>query len=666
MPPFTIEQAMQQALQHHQAGRLAEAESIYRQVLSQQANHAGALHFLGVIAHQVGKHDIAVDLIARAIRLKPDNADAYINLAAALKSLGQPDEAAAACRQALALRPESAEAHNNLGAVLRDLGNLDDAAKSCRQAISLMPQYAEAHKNLGIILRDRRAFDESVAAFRRAIELHPDDAEVFSNLGVALKDQGKWDEAIVALRRAIELKADYAEAYSILGAVLRDLGQHDESASAHQRAVQLKPDIAAIHSDQLYAMLFHPACDAQALYAAHREWNARHAEPLKKFIIPHTNVRDPDRRLKIGYVSSDFRDHVVGRNLLPLLREHARERFDIVCYADVLRPDEFTRQFHSVADGWRNVCGLSDERVATIVREDAIDILVDLTLHMAGNRLMVFARKPAPVQVTFGGYPGTTGMDAMDYRLTDPYLDPVGQHDQLYSEQSIRLPDSFWCYDPMVMIAGAGHNPAVGPLPALSTGRITFGCLNNFCKVNDRVLGLWARVLKVVEGSRLILLVPEGSARQCTLDAFSDQGVEPARLEFVPRARLGDYLIQYGKFDIALDTFPYNGHTTSLDALWMGVPVVSLIGKTVAGRAGLSQLSNLNLAELVATDEDQYIQIAADLAADLPRLSDLRSSLRQRMGESPLTEPRRFARNIELAYRQIWRRWCIPCHTGSK
>jgi predicted O-linked N-acetylglucosamine transferase (SPINDLY family) len=318
----------------------------------------------------------------------------------------------------------------------------------------------------------------------------------------------------------------------------------------------------------------------------------------------------------------------------------------------VSRPDAFTEQIRGQADVWRSLPGLNDEQVDDLIRRDSIDILVDLALHMAGNRLLVFARKPAPVQVTFAGYPGTTGLSTMDYRLTDPYLDPPGCDESMYSEESVRLPDSFWCYDPFTT------EPPVNPLPALSEGCPTFGCLNNFCKVNDRVLMLWARVLASVDRSHLVVLAPAGAYRRRVAEMFRQRGIAGERITFVPKQAHTEYLRQYHQIDIGLDTFPYNGHTTSLDSLWMGVPVVTLAGITAVSRAGVCQLQNLGLPELIAEDPDQYVQIAVNLAADLERLGNLRSSLRDRLAHSPLMNAPRFTRHIEAAYRSVWQRWC--------
>jgi protein O-GlcNAc transferase len=335
------------------------------------------------------------------------------------------------------------------------------------------------------------------------------------------------------------------------------------------------------------------------------------------------------------------------------LSSHDHKQFEVFCYSAVEQPDAITERLRSCADGWRETARLSDEKVAEMVLADRVDILVDLTMHMAGNRLQLFARKPAPIQVTWLAYPGTSGLSAMDYRLSDPYLDPPGMFEECYSEQTIRLPESFWCYDPLT------QDPALNALPALTAGHITFGCLNNFCKVNAGVLTLWSRVLQAVPGSRMIILCIAGESRERTLALFAQNGIADDRIEFADPLPRPKYLELYHRIDLALDTFPYNGHTTSLDALWMGVPVVTLVGQTVVGRAGLCQSMNLGMPEFIAQTPEEYVAIASRVTVDLSRLATIRAALRARMESSPLMQGPRFARNMEAAYREMWRRWCI-------
>ena len=314
--------------------------------------------------------------------------------------------------------------------------------------------------------------------------------------------------------------------------------------------------------------------------------------------------------------------------------------------------DALTERLRGHADLWRNISGLSDQHAADLVRHDQIDILIDLNVHTADNRLLVFARKPAPVQVSWLGYPGTTGLSTIDYRLTDPYLDPPGLFDAFSAEESLRLPDTFWCYDPLT------DQPPINRASCPGVWRVTFGCLNNFCKVNDGCLALWARVLQAVPRSRLLLQAPRGPARDKVLARLGQEGIAASRVDFAARQSRPEYLKLYHQIDLGLDPLPYNGHTTSLDAFWMGVPTLTLLGKTAVGRAGWSQLCNLDLKELAAETPEQYVAMAAQLAGDLPRLDDLRRTMRRRMLQSPLMDANRFARNMEWVYRQIWRSWC--------
>ena len=622
----TISGALAIAVGHHQAGRLQAAEHIYRRILQVEPNYANAIHLLGVIAHQAGKHEVAVEYIGRAIGLQ-GNVPAF---------------------------------HNNLGEACRALGRIPEALACYRRALELKPQYAGAYYNMGVALQDRGKLDQAVACYRRALELKPDFAEAHNNLGNALKVQKKPDEAVACYRRALELKPDFAEAHNNLGTACKDQGKLDEAVVCCRRAVQLKPDFAWAHSNLLYTLLYCSGYDAQGIYDEHRRWNQQHAEPLAQFIQPHGNDRSPHRRLRIGYVSPDFRNHPLPIIAGPLFRAHDHQEFEVFCYSDVARPDAITARFRGCADVWRNVVGHSDEQLAELIRRDRIDILVDLCMHMGRSRLLVFARKPAPIQACWFAYPGTTGLSTIDYRLTDPHLDPAGLNDRYYSEQSIRLPDTFWCYDPLI------GELAVNAPPVLEKGYITFGCLNNFCKVNVAVLSLWARVLKRVDRSRLMLLTAEGSHRQCTLRQLEREGVTPDRVTFVAHRSRARYLELYHGIDIGLDTVPYNGHTTSLDSFWMGVPVVTLTGPTAVGRAGLSQLMNLGLAELIAYCPEQYVRIAVELAHDLSRLSGLRATLRDRMQASPLMDAPRFAGNVEAAYREMWRRWCATQRVDTR
>jgi len=693
---MTIQQALRSAVEHHQAGRLEQAQAIYSQILGAHPDQADALHFLGLLTHQKGRHadawqlmqrsislnpsaanyycnaapvlqamgrlGEAADLCHRALTLKPDYPQALANLGAVLKERGQFDEALACYRRSLHLLPDSPQAHFNLGVILKERGELEEAIACYRRAIDLDANFAEAHNALGVRLRDKSELDEAVRCYTQALAIRPDFAEAHNNLGIALRDKGQLDDAIGSLRRSIALRPDSFETHSNLGNVYKDRGELDEAIACYRRALHIKPD-PRVASNILYTMHFHGGFDARQIHEEHVRWNKEYAGSLASAAPVFDNDRSGERRLRVGYVSSDFNEHPIGRFLLPLLEHHDHKQFEVFAYADVRRPDGLTRRLERCTDVWRDTQGNSDEQLARLVRQDGIDILVDLNMHMEGTRMLTFARKPAPVQVTYLAYCGTTGLETIDYRFTDPYLDPPGQSDEFYSEKSIRLPTSYWCYPP------PEHAPEVGPLPTLAAGHITFGCLNNYAKVSAAALESWCRILQAVPGSVLLLHSREGDHRRRAFECLRRNSIDPQRLRFVGLQSLSTYFRGYLEIDIALDPFPYPGGTTTCDALWMGVPVVSLAGTTAVSRAGLSILANVGLAEagvgwaLVARDADEYVRIVTDVAIDLPRLAQLRSTLRDRMRASPLMDAMRFTNEVEAAYRQIWRTWCAaPVH----
>jgi len=639
------------------AGRLDEAAAAFRRAAELKPDFAEAHNNLGAALAGQGRFEEAAAAFERTLELKPDFVEAQINLGNALRERGRLDEAIAAFRRALQLRPLFPEGHNHLGNALSDRGRRDEAMAAYRRALELKPGYAEAHNNLGIALAEQWRSGEATAAYRRALELKPDYVEAHINLGAALKNQGQIDEAIAAFHRALQLNPDSPEACNNLGNALKDRGELDEAIAAYRRALQIKPDYAGAHDNLVHTLHYHPGYDRRAISEEHERWNRSRScgsEPLKHFALPHANDPAVARRLRIGYVSADFRDHPVGRYLLPLFQRHDRERFEIFCYSGTPRPDWLTERLRAPASAWRDTVGIPDARLAETIRADGVDILVDLALHTAGNRLPMFARQPAPVQVTWLGYPGSAGLPSIGYRLTDAHMDPPGSRDRGTAwsvEEPIRLPDCWCCYDPI------SEFPEINELPALSSKGVTFGSLNNFAKAHEGALAVWARALKAVKGSRLLMLCPEGRARERLRAFFGARGIGAERVELVSFLPRWEYLKLYQRIDIGLDPFPCNGMTTTCDALWMGSPVLTLPGETPVSRAGLSLLSSVGLGELVASSEEDYVRIAADLAGDLPRLAGLRATLRSRMQASPLMDAPQFARNVEAAYRSIWERW---------
>ena len=560
--------------------------------------------------------------------------------------VGQLEQALALYRQILAADPNHAETWSNLGTVLKKKGELGEAIEAFRRAVALRPSYAEAYNNLGNALKSAGQTEEAIAAYRQALALRPQFPQAWFNLGNVLKDAGRLDDAISAYRQALALQANFPAAHANLGNAMKDRADLDEAIACYRKSLELNPD-ARVASNLLYGMHFQQEDDAGRLYEQHARWNRTYAESVPRQILPQRQDPDPHRRLRIGYVSPDFNEHPVGRFMLPLLSHHDHASFEIFCYADVRKADALTERLATHADVWHDTTALSDEQLAQLVADDRIDVLVDLALHTNGNRLLMFARKPAPVQVTYLAYCSTTGVGTIDYRLTDPYFDPASSGDEFYSEKSIHLPRTWWCYQP------PDSAPDVSPLPARASGNITFGCLNNFAKVTPATLSMWAQLLREAPGSSLLLHSHEGSHRQKAQERLARDGVDPNRLQFVGRLSFAKYLEQYARIDIALDPFPFGGGTTTCDALWMGAPVISLAGRTAVSRAGLSILSNIGLPDLVAHTPDDYVRIAATLASNRPELEDLRTTLRDRMRSSPLMDAPQFARDVETAYRQI-------------
>lgn len=617
----TIPEVLASALQYHQAGRLQEAGALYLQILQAEPNHADALHLYGVIAHQSGRHDVAIRHIS----------------------------------QAIACNPLDARFHNNIGEAYRAQGKLEEAVGHYRQALALRPMYAEARLNLGTVLKRQGRIAEAVIEYEQALSANPSYAEAHSNLGNAFQEMGKVEAAIACYQRALELKPDYVTAHSNLGGALKGQGKLEEAMACYRRALAMNPGDAAVHSNMLFVMCYSPASTVETVATAHREWNDRHARPLASQIRPHNNDRTPERRLRVGYVSADFWGHAVGYFIEPLFANHNRTNVMVFAYSNGVHVDATTKRLQQSTDGWRDIVGTSDDALAGLIREDGIDILVDLSGHTGGNRLPVFARKPAPVQVTYIGYGTTTGLSAMDYRLTDQYLSPSDSREWC-SEELIRLPGCFSCYRP------SGEAPAVAPSPASTTGHVTFGSFNNLAKVTPVVVGLWAEILRAVPQARLILkdaaFADAGQVARYQ-GLFAKEDVRGERLEFIPKtATHAEHLALYGRVDIGLDSFPYNGCTTTCDALWMGVPVVTLAGAMSFNRYGVTLLSNLGVDDLIATTSGAYVEKAVKLATDRKRLMALRDELRPRMAASPLCDAKTLTCEVENAYRSMWHRWC--------
>jgi predicted O-linked N-acetylglucosamine transferase (SPINDLY family) len=651
---LSIPSQLENALRLHRAGQIAPAAALYREILRAQPNQPDALNLLGLVAQQNGDHAQAADLFAKASAVNPSNPLFLLNGGISLRALGRQEEAVVKLSQALALDPQLAEAHHQLGNALKSLLRFTEAIVSLRRAAELNPKNAAIWLNLGAAQLELSARDEAVACFRRAIQLEPGRPEAYNILGSALLDGGLLGEAKEQLQAALQLRPAYPAAHDNLGRALRAQGRAAEAVAEFRTALTASPQ-PGTHSNLLYALNFVPGLSPDEIFAEHRRWAELHASFATQ-PRAHENSPEPERRLRIGYVSPDFIHHAVSYFIEPVLAAHDHAHVEVFCYGNALVPDALTSRLRALSDQWRDIARLEDEQAAALIRADKIDLLVDLAGQTARHRLLVFARKPAPVQLTWLGYPNTTGLEAIDYRITDAVSDPPGQTDRFHTEKLLRLPEGFSCYRPPV------DAPAVSEPPALKNGTIMFGSFNHFAKINPAVLELWARLLGRLPSAQLLLKArsladPETVA--CVRAVFSRHGVTPERV----RLQCGElsvpaHLALYQGVDIALDTFPYNGTTTTCEALWMGVPVVTLVGSTHVSRVSASLLTSLGRSEWIAHSEDEYIEKCIGLAADLPALAEARAAQRERMRLSPLCDATRFTAHLEAAYRDGWRQWC--------
>ncbi len=685
---------MEAALKLQQAGRLQESETFCRQVLAEAPDHPAALHVLAVVMHQTGRNDQALELITRAVAKKPTDAEyrnsmgvmlmaarrpkeamvafeaairmhnafpgALTNLANLLLDQGNWEQAAVCARKAIALQPRLIEAYSLLGAAMFIGGRIDESIAVSQKALSMDPKSYQALGNLGNSMMVSGRIDEAIQIYRRTVALHPNAAGGWSNLGNALQQRAMTEEAFTACLKATELDPNLADAHNNLGNVYKDLARMEEACDEYIKAIAIRPQMSTFHSNLVYAMWFCQHYTAQQIYAESKKWADFLAEPLTRASAPHTNDKNPNRRIKVGYVSADFRDHPVGRLISPLILNHDRSKFEIILFSGVSRPDAVTQRIYSNVDKVLNTRDASDDNLAAIIRQEKIDLLIDLTLHMGGSKMPVFARKPAPVQITYLAYCATSGMKAMDYCVTDQNLDPpppgsteLDGPSPVHSETLLRMKGCYWCY------TASPEAPPINPLPALSRGFPTFGSLNSFTKLNPGVHDVWARLLREIPNARMFMVVPGGAAAQKrAADEYAKRGVDPQRLSMSDITPFAIYFRHFLQVDVALDPFPYAGGTTTMDALYMGVPVVTLEGGWATARAGITLMKNIGKPEWIAKNADEYVAIATGLVNNLPLLSQLRQQLRPMMVNSPLMNGKNFALDMESAYRRAWERYC--------
>ena len=542
--------------------------------------------------------------------------------------------------------------------VARECGDPAAALATAQAAVQQEGGDAALQLELGLSLRALGRRDEARAAFEHAAARYPNSTLAFTYLGNLDYEAGRLDDAVHAYRSALAIDAHNAAVHYNLATTLVSLGEAAAAVESFRRSLAEAPDYADARSSLLFALNLSDRASLEEIAAEHLDWGRRIADPLYRG-HDFANTPEPDRRLRIGYVSADYFRHAAANFISAMLEHHDARQCEIFCYVTNLMPAASAGRYGHI---WREVCALDDAQLADLIARDAIDVLVDLSGHSHGNRLLAFARKPAPLQLTFLGYPNTTGMRAMDYRLTDAYADPPGTSESRYREKLLRLPHSTWCYRPQ-----SDEVPDVGPLPAYRNGHVTFASLNNVVKLNAGVISLWAELLQRAEDTRLILAsVPPGSAQERILRIFTGKGIDAQRIEFRDRLRHEEFLALHNEVDIALDSYPYNGGATTCETLWQGVPVVSLAGEAFPSRAGLSLLSSGGLPQLVAHGAGQYVDIAAALAQNRARLQQLRTSLRETMRLSPLCDAQAYTRALEGIYRGIWREWCAGAAPGPQ
>jgi protein O-GlcNAc transferase len=636
-------------------GYFDDAIVCYEKVIKLNPIFAWAYNNLGHILQGKGRIDDALTYYKKAIEIDPTMALAYNNIGNVQNIKKQYDEAISYYQKALQLNPNLADAYNNMGNSYQDKGQYDEAISYYQKALQLNPNFVDAYNNMGNSYQDKGQYDEAISCYQKALQLNPNFVDAYNNMGISYKEKGQYDEAISCYQKALQLNPNFAGAYNNMGIVYKDKGQIDEAEICFRHAIGINQDSSTTYSNLLLTMEYNAHHHPRTIYLEHLIYFKKYAEHFTSIIYPHKNSRDPNRKLKIGYVSPDFRRHPVSYFSESVIIEHNREYFEVFCYSNNPIHDKVTQRIQENADQWRNIVGISDEDVTELIQKDKIDILVDLAGHTAYNRILVFAQKPTPIQISWIGYLTTTGLSTMDYKIADNYTDPIGKTNQFYTEKILRLPESFLCYLP------DKDAPDVGKLPALLAGHITFGSFNNFSKVTPEVFLIWAKILNELPDSCLILKgksFRDKTTCQYAIDMFKQRDIAAHRIILQPPDPSPKHLESYNLVDIGLDTFPFNGAATTCEAMWMGVPVITIAGIAYHSSVGISLLSNVGLKDLIAKTHDEYVRLAVNLANDIERLKNLRSSLRDKMTHSPLTDAKRFTINLENSYREIWKTWC--------
>lgn len=639
----------------HQVDEIISAAlADYRKMQATLPRDAQVHYTIGYTLCLSDKTDDAEAAFRLAIELKPDHFHALKDYAALLLDRGQYDEAATHYRAASLLVRDDATIACNLGAALQAAGELEQALAAYQRMLELLPDSAIAHNNIGSILQNQGHIELAQQSFVRALAIEPNFADALSNMGVCLLGLGRLDESLDYTRRAIEHNPAHLQARTNITSVLFKLGRNEEVIEQCRLALQVNPDWKHIYSNLLFSLAHSEQIAPEAVFSEHLRYAEQFEQPQRAIWRQHDNVRDSQRRLRIGFVSADLYNHVVASFITPIF-EHLRHApgLELRVYANSLHDDASSRQLKKMVTSWQQVERLTDEEFNKLIISDSIDILIDLSGHTGGNRLSALAGKPAPLQVSWIGYPMTTGLQAMDYYLSDRYFSPPGMFDAQFTEKLVRLPASA----PFLPPAEA---PDINPAPALANGYITFGSFNRPSKISRKVIARWAKLLRILPDARMVMAgMTEDGITETLRNWFADDGIAGDRLDFHRHTHTTAYLKLHEQVDICLDTSPYTGGTTTLYALWMGVPTLTMTTPTLPGRVGATIMLQAGLAEFVAIDEDDFIEKGIALAGNSEHLNSIRRQARARISNSAMGQPALIAAGLDHALRNMWQRWCV-------
>jgi len=613
--------------------------------------------YLGYIYLFQEQYKHALTQLETAVKMHPSKSIYYFYLASTCAKLNLLDPAINYICQAIKLNPDYIDAYIALGDYLQKQSSYLEAIRAYQQGLNLDSENFTGYKHLGFALNAYQDFTDAMACFQEAQRISPDDQQVLWELVKLYNYFGYKEDVVTTLQLLNKYQPNSPVISNYLGLTLVEQGRIKEALDNYKIAFRLSPDNDVVHSNMLLATNYFPQSDPYQLMQAHQDWDQMHARDLKVENPLFFIQKKPEKKLRIGYLSPDFKKHSVSHFFQSLLEAHDRKNFETFCYSKVTKPDQITENLRQLSDCWRDIHDKTDLVAAETIRNDGIDILVDLAGHTGNNGLLIFARKPAPVQVTWLGYPNTTGLESMDYRITDSMADPRGKTDKMCSETLLRMPETFLCYYPPAEAPEINQNP-----PCMHNGYVTFGSFNNLAKINQEILEFWSRILKQIPNSKLVLksrTLADPATKERFQSAFNKQGLSPERVElwdFIPSK--SGHLGAYNQIDIALDPFPYNGTTTTCEALYMGVPVITLLGDRHSSRVSASILQSINHPELFGETKKQYLQTCRDLSKTPEKLREIRSSLRSEILNSPLCDKQRFAGDMEDLYRSIWKGYC--------